>query len=480
MATENENPAAPQSSITNHKSPMKRRSTGPRTRAGKRRSSQNARKHGLYSHAQFFWDAALELGEDPREFQRLLDGLIAARLPVDTLEMVLVEQIALLIWKQARLERSESAVQMCNLQKHDLERRKLYIQVGRTITDVPQSEVREKGLRTTLDAPGKFEQVLSMLDCLAELAERNEFSPRTGDFIRALYGEKPTLRGSGLLKEYSRLERLPPDSEEFEQNKLAFRAGLAEETSDVLGEYELFLHEHVENSRAARVAATAPTQAQWAAIIRQENALHRQLERKIRLLEEIQEKRKKREEARRTDLLSKLVGGPHPSGGPRGGVEEPETPNEGDCAVPSCGEEPRTSQPEVRATPVSAVVHQSAHPRAAGVEKRICGTPCHHFGVRQRSLRSCRLEPHQTKAWSGCGNRTRRYGYSSTANPEKQVCATASCGKGPQTPKPGLHATGNRKKILNRGNELKNVLQTHDLVFCDAQNEPIFQPQNAQ
>jgi len=148
--------------------------------------------------------------------------------------------------------------------------------------------------------------------------------------------------------------------------------------------------------------------------------------------------------------------------------------------VPSCGEEPRTSQPEVRATPVSAVVHQSAHPRAAGVEKRICGTPCHHFGVRQRSLRSCRLEPHQTKAWSGCGNRTRRYGYSSTANPEKQVCATASCGKGPQTPKPGLHATGNRKKILNRGNELKNVLQTHDLVFCDAQNEPIFQPQNAQ
>jgi hypothetical protein len=394
--------------------------------------------------------------------------------------MVLVEQIALLVWKQARLERSESAVQMCNLQKHDLERRKLYIQVGRKISDVPQAEVREKGLRTTLDAPGKFEQVLSMLDCLAELAERNDFSALTGDFIRALYGEKPTLRGSGLLKEYSRLERLPPDSEEFEQNKLAFRAGLAEETSDVLTEYEQFLHEHVENSRAARVAATAPTQAQWAAIIRQENALHRQLERKIRLLEEIQEKRKKKEEARRTDLLSKLVGGPHPSGGSRGGVEEPEPPNEGDCGAPSGGEEPWTREPEVRATPVSAVVHQSAHPRAAGVEKQVCGTRCHHLGVRQRSLRSCRLEPRQPMAWSCCGKRTRRYGYPSTANPEKQVCATASCVEGHRTPRPAVRVGHflwrNRRKILNRGNELKDLLKTDDLALFETQNEPVFQP----
>src|SRR5208282_2941810 len=175
MESENENPAVPQSPITNHKSPIKRKCTGPRTRAGKRRSSQNSRKHGLYSHAQFFWDAAIELGEDPRDFQDLLDGLIAARLPVDTLEMVLVEQIALLVWKQARLERSESAVQMCNLQKHDLERSKLHIQVGREISDVPQSEVREKGLRRTLDAPGKFEQVLSILDSLMDKAENNEF-----------------------------------------------------------------------------------------------------------------------------------------------------------------------------------------------------------------------------------------------------------------------------------------------------------------
>ena len=443
--SENETPATEQSPISNHQSPMKRRSTGPRTRAGKRRSSRNARKHGLYSHAQFFWDAAIELGEDPRQFQELLDGLIAARLPADTLEMVLVEQIALLVWKQMRLERSESAVQMCNLQKHDLERRKLYIQVGRKISDVPQSEIREKGLRTTLDAPGKFELVLTMLDCLAELAETNEFSLRTGDFIRALYGEKPTLRGSGLLKAYTRLERLPPDSQEFEQSKLLFRAGVAEETSDVLAEYEQFLHEHVENSRAARVAATAPTQAQWAAMIRQENALHRQLERKIRLLEEIQEKRKQREEARRADLLSKFVNGLHSSGGSGGGVEEPQPPDEGDCGAPPGGEEPGTPNEGDCATSVSAGLQQSAQPKAADLEKPVCGTRCHHFGVRQRSLRSCRLDARQPMAQAGCRERTGRQGCEGTDR-ASQFCATPSCGEEPQTPKAVCPSNAESKK----------------------------------
>jgi hypothetical protein len=62
-------------------------STGPRTAGGKRHSSRNSRRHGLYSNARFFRDGTLTLGEDPREFRHLLDGLIEACLPADTLEM---------------------------------------------------------------------------------------------------------------------------------------------------------------------------------------------------------------------------------------------------------------------------------------------------------------------------------------------------------------------------------------------------------
>jgi hypothetical protein len=314
MASQTENLTAAQLEARKENA---QKSTGPRTAAGKRRSSQNARKHGLYSNANFFWDAAIALGEDPRDFERLMKGLVLARQPADTLEMVLVEDIALLVWKKARLDRAEAAVQVRNLQKHDLERRKQFIQVGREISDALHSEVREKGLRTTLDAPGKFEQILSILDILVEMVEKNDFSFNMKEFLRAVYGEEPTLRGAGLYNNFWRLSEMKPGSQEFEDAKTLIRARLAEEISDVAQEYELFLHEHVENTRAARMAATAPSDAQWAAIIRQQNALHRQLEHKIRLLEEIQEKRKREEERFLDDYEASLRR--NPSDAPRGG-----------------------------------------------------------------------------------------------------------------------------------------------------------------
>jgi hypothetical protein len=134
-------------------SPIASRSGGPRTAEGKRRSCQNAQKHGLYTDERFLEAAALELGDDPRQFQRLLNGLIEARRPVGAVEMALVEGIALLLYKQARLDRSELAVQVSNLHHHDLARRKLSIQVGTGNSDAVELEVQEKGLRRFASSP---------------------------------------------------------------------------------------------------------------------------------------------------------------------------------------------------------------------------------------------------------------------------------------------------------------------------------------
>jgi hypothetical protein len=291
-----------------------RKSTGPRTCRGKRHSRRNARKHGLYSDVQYFCqEAAIELGEDPGQFRRLYLGLLEARPPADALEQVLVEDIAVLIWKKARLERSESAVQVCNVRKHARERRRQYRQVGQDGTTMSQAEMLEKGLRVTLDAPGKFEKVLEMLGMLEDMTERNEFSDDMHRLLLALYGQQPTVRGAGLLNGFVKLRKLRQEGQDFGTTKTVFEMEVVQETQEVLGEYELFLHEHVENTRAARIAAAAPSHAQWAAIIRQQNALHRQMERKIRLLDETQERRRRRGSA--TDLLSRLAGQCDPSGG---------------------------------------------------------------------------------------------------------------------------------------------------------------------
>ena len=42
-----------------------RKSTGPRTEAGKRRAGLNALKHGIHTQAQSFHASMIELGEDP-------------------------------------------------------------------------------------------------------------------------------------------------------------------------------------------------------------------------------------------------------------------------------------------------------------------------------------------------------------------------------------------------------------------------------
>lgn len=78
-------------------------STGPVTVVGKARASQNAIQHGILS-------AKLLLpSESPNEFAALLSQLQVELVPVGTLECVLVERIAIAIWRQRRLIGAEAA-----------------------------------------------------------------------------------------------------------------------------------------------------------------------------------------------------------------------------------------------------------------------------------------------------------------------------------------------------------------------------------
>lgn len=77
--------------------------TGPKTPAGKAKSSQNARKFGL-----FVSDATLEL-EDPNEFATILAEYIADYLPYPGIETELVRQLSVATHRLRRLDRIENA-----------------------------------------------------------------------------------------------------------------------------------------------------------------------------------------------------------------------------------------------------------------------------------------------------------------------------------------------------------------------------------
>ena len=77
-------------------------SSGPRTQAGQARSSQNAFKNGLASGRPIID------GEDPAEFQALVDRLLAEHQPATETESILVHAMAKHHWFENRAQRLQT------------------------------------------------------------------------------------------------------------------------------------------------------------------------------------------------------------------------------------------------------------------------------------------------------------------------------------------------------------------------------------
>jgi hypothetical protein len=83
------------------------RSHGPKSAEGKARSSMNAFRHGLCS------PAILAPGEDPEAFAALLAALRAEHRPADATADLLVERLAVALWKLDRCDRLKAQLAAC-------------------------------------------------------------------------------------------------------------------------------------------------------------------------------------------------------------------------------------------------------------------------------------------------------------------------------------------------------------------------------
>ena len=84
------------------------RSTGPRTPDGKLASSLNALKHGILAK-EVIGSGAI-LGESLEDFESLLAGLVEAYKPIDKVEELAVETIAMIHLRKARASIGNLAV----------------------------------------------------------------------------------------------------------------------------------------------------------------------------------------------------------------------------------------------------------------------------------------------------------------------------------------------------------------------------------
>ena len=93
------------------------KSTGPKTEAGKKKSSQNAVKHGLHSYQIAINSPRLK--EDPTEYETLVASLIDELKPRSPLQEHLVYKIANCMWRYRRFIAAETAEINKQLQPHD-------------------------------------------------------------------------------------------------------------------------------------------------------------------------------------------------------------------------------------------------------------------------------------------------------------------------------------------------------------------------
>jgi hypothetical protein len=83
-------------------------STGPTTEEGKSWSRRNALKHGILASALLITEG--EGSEDPAEFEELLGSLHHDLAPVGALEEMLLEKVAVCLWRNKRALKCEAGL----------------------------------------------------------------------------------------------------------------------------------------------------------------------------------------------------------------------------------------------------------------------------------------------------------------------------------------------------------------------------------
>ena len=279
-------------------------STGPRSAAAKQNSKLNALKHGGYVADENRRHAMLALGEDPEQFQTLTEELMSAFGPGDALWEKQLEDLAWLYSRRERLERAQQGLRRRALQGiEDWQHRRQQEIAGATF-DASQPWAIDVDMTEPADPGVRLRMLLSFLEVIRAQVKQRNFKPRQASEIETLYRNDVGWRQARLLA-LLRLftesfgpgaDRQDPESEEIlrknsgprepagEPQYLELLRLLEEEIASVREEFEYAEKANEERAAIERDACLAPEGETWRMMLRQEAALDRSIDRKVRIL----------------------------------------------------------------------------------------------------------------------------------------------------------------------------------------------------
>jgi hypothetical protein len=279
-------------------------STGPRSAAAKQNSKLNALKHGAYVREENHRQAMHALGEDPEQLQTLTEELMSAFGPGDALWEKQIEDLAWLYSRRERLERAQAGLRRRALQGIDDWQHRRQQEMARVTFDASQHGVLDVDLPRSTDRGVELRKMLSYLELVWEEVKQRTFRPRQYGVLESLcrgmmgwrvglifrllhrFGDPAELRDQREDEEYRQFLRAqdiacdPPGEPEYQE----LLRLLEEEIGSVREEFAYAEKANEERAAIERDACLAPEGETWRMMLRQEAALDRSIDRKVRIL----------------------------------------------------------------------------------------------------------------------------------------------------------------------------------------------------
>ncbi len=266
-------------------------SAGPRSPAAKQNSKLNALKHGLRARPENHYQVMLALGEDPQQFENLKQELMTAFGPGDALWERQVDDLAKLYWRRERLTRAQEGVmRRALLAVEDYQHRRRQ-EMARVTFDASQHEMLDVDLSQSTDRGVALRRMLSFLELVREEIKQRTFRPRQYAVLESLYQGMTGWRQALIFRLLHRFSdplhlnaqqgdacEAPGEPERQELLRL-----LEEEIASVQEEFQYTEKLNEEEAAVERDACLAPEGETWSMMLRQEAALDRSIDRKVRI-----------------------------------------------------------------------------------------------------------------------------------------------------------------------------------------------------
>ena len=279
------------------------RSTGPRSPGGKERVKMNAVKHGCDAAPENEAAVMRALGEDPGEFAALQGELSTTYGPGDALWDCQLADLAGLYWRRQRLARMQAGLMRRALEALEERRRGL----ARALADVTFQPSQCEAVAFELPKPNhplvRLRMLISLLTVIREQVRRRSFSSSHRYQINSYYKDELGWRPrqiSDLLMQFENWayrcgQQNPEELDQYVRKTFGNQAGLEARCQELLR----LLEDQIAAVEAAfgeemqaqerkdaieRDACLAPEGETWERLLRQEMALDRSIDRKVRII----------------------------------------------------------------------------------------------------------------------------------------------------------------------------------------------------